>query len=168
MDWRASSPLGAQKVSHLMNFLGSVGGVCGGRGLLELNSWWWRGELGRGSRRLGWARGGGGGGCGGCGGSPLPEPVMTTPTPMATPTPAASRALTLEELLNLLAAVFSFFFFCYTQTTQTEQKRGREWGEEGWGKKGKLKIKIMMMVTMRRWEEMGGEHLGNGATGKSS
>lgn len=80
--------------------------------------------MGRGSRRLGWARGGGGGGCGGCGGSPLPEPVMTTPTPMATPTPAASRALTLEELLNLLAAVFSFFFFCYTQTTQTEQKRG--------------------------------------------
>lgn len=85
-----------------MNFLGSVGGVGGGRGLLELSSRWWRGELGMGSRRLGWG-GGGGGGC------PLPEP--TTPTPI----PAASRALRLGELLNLLAAVFSFFFFCYTE-----------------------------------------------------
>lgn len=63
-----------------------------------------------GSRRLGWA--GGGGGCGGC---PLPVP--------ATPMPAASRALRLGELLNLLAAVFSFFLFCYT-----EKKRGKRRG----------------------------------------
>lgn len=88
-----------------MYFFGSVGGVGGGRGLLELSSRWWRGELGMGSRRVGWA-GGGGGGCGGC---PLPEPA----TPM--PTPAASMALTLEEVLNLLVGVFSFFLFCYTE-----------------------------------------------------
>jgi len=108
------------KRSHLMNFLGSVGGgVGGGRGLLELSSRWWRGELGRGSRRLGWA-GGGGGGSGGC---PLPEP--------ATPIPAASRALTLGELLNRLAAVFSFFFLCYT-----DKKKKRRGGGGGGGGKG--------------------------------
>lgn len=106
MDWPACCPPGLKR-SHLMNFLGSVGGVGGGRGLLELSSRWWRGELGMGSRRLGWGWGGGGGG--GCGGCPLPEP--TTPTPI----PAASRALRLGELLNLLAAVFSFFFFCYIE-----------------------------------------------------
>lgn len=105
-----------------MNFLGSVGGVGGGRGLLELSSSWWRGELGRGSRRPGW----GGGGGGGCGGSPLPEP--TTPTAV----PAASRALTLGELPNLLAAVFSVFFFCYTG----KRKRGTRVKKEP---KGSLK-----------------------------
>lgn len=107
------SPWG-QKGSHLMNFLGSVGGVGGGRGLLELSSRWWMGELGMGSRRLGWA-GGGGGGRGGC---PLPEPA--TPTPL----PAASRALTLVELLNLLAAVFSFFLFCYTDKKRKRRCMG--------------------------------------------
>lgn len=64
-----------------------------------------------GSRRLGWA-GGGGGGSGGC---PLPEPA--TPTPI----PAASRALTLGELLNRLAAVFSIFFFCYTDKKKSKE-----------------------------------------------
>lgn len=63
-----------------------------------------------GSRRLGWA-GGGGGGCGGC---PLPEPA----TPM--PIPAASIALTLGELLNLLVDVFSFFLFCYIEKNKTK------------------------------------------------
>lgn len=77
-----------------------------------------------GSRRLGWA-GGGGGGCGGC---PLPEPA--TPTPI----PAASRALTLEELLNLLAAVFSFFLFCYTE----KKRKGGAWGSKK-EQKGSLK-----------------------------
>lgn len=120
--------------SHLMNFLGSVGGVGGGRGLLELSSRWWRGELGMGSRRLGWA-GGGGGGCGGC---PLPVPATPTPTPI----PAASRALRLGELLNLLAAVFSFFFFCYTENKK--KKDGHE------GQKGKFKRKIIIK-DQRKW-----------------
>lgn len=89
--------------SHLMYFLASVGGVGGGRGLLELSSRWWRGELGMGSRRVGWAGGGGG--------SPPPEPETATPTPAA-----SVVALTLEELLlNLLLDVFSFFLFCYTE-----------------------------------------------------
>lgn len=92
-----------------MNFLGSVGGVGGARGLLELSSRWWRGELGMGSRRLGGGRGEVSGVC--------PVPVPTTPKPI----PAASRALRLGELLNLLAAAFSFFFFCYTET---ENRRG--------------------------------------------
>lgn len=88
--------------SHLMYFLASVGGVGGGRGLLELSSRWWRGELGMGSRRVGWAGGGGG--------SPPPEPETATPMPAA-----SVVALTLEELLNLLLDVFSFFLFCYTE-----------------------------------------------------
>lgn len=78
-----------------------------------------------GSRRLGWA-GGGGGGCGGC---PLPEPA----TPM--PIPAASIALTLGELLNLLVDVFSFFLFCYT-----EKKKRRGMGVKK-GAKGKFETK---------------------------
>lgn len=85
-----------------MYFLASVGGVGGGRGLLELSSRWWRGELGMGSRRVGRAGGGGG--------SPPPEPETATPTPAA-----SVVALTLEELPNLLLDVFSFFFFCYTE-----------------------------------------------------
>lgn len=85
-----------------MYFLASVGGVDGGRGLLELSSRWWRGELGMGSRRVGRAGGGGG--------SPPPEPETATPTPAA-----SVVALTLEELLNLLLDVFSFFLFCYTE-----------------------------------------------------
>lgn len=108
-----------------MNFLGSVGGVGGGRGLLELSSRWWRGELGMGSRRLGWA-GVGGGGCGGC---PLPEPA----TPM--PIPAASIALTLGELLNLLVDVFSFFLFCYIEK---KKRKGGAWGSKK-EQKGSLK-----------------------------
>lgn len=93
----------AARRSHLMNFLVSVGGVGGGRGLLELSSRWWRGELGRGSRRPVWAWGGA------CwGGGPLPVPAI--------PKPAASRPQILEELLNLLVEVFSFFRFCYTET----------------------------------------------------
>lgn len=137
LDWRvcwpACCPPGLKR-SHLMNFLGSVGGVGGGRGLLELSSRWWRGELGMGSRRLGWGWGGGGGG--GCGGCPLPEPT--------TPIPAASRALRLGELLNLLAAVFSFFFFCYTEKKKKERHRGqkgakimKKWNRRNEGKKGK-------------------------------
>lgn len=97
-----------------MNFLGSVGGVGRGRGLLELSSRWWRGELGMGSRRLGWA-GGRGGGCGGC---PLPEPA----TPM--PTAVASTALTIGELLNLLLEVFSFFLFCYVENKKKRRSTG--------------------------------------------
>lgn len=85
-----------------------------------------------GSRRLGWA-GGGGGGCGGC-----PLPVPATPTPI----PAASRALRLGELLNLLAAVFSFFFFCYTENKK--KKDGHE------GQKGKFKRKIIIK-DQRKW-----------------
>lgn len=118
-------PLGLKR-SHLRNFLGSVGGVGGGRGLLELSSRWWRGELGMGSRRLGWA--GGGGGCGSC---PLPVPAM--------PMPAASRALRLGELLNLLAAVFSFFLFCYTENEKEKEKE--EHGGQKKGEKGKFKRK---------------------------
>lgn len=53
-----------------------------------------------GSRRVGWAGGGGG--------SPPPEPDTATPA-------ASVVALTLEELLNLLLDVFSFFLFCYTE-----------------------------------------------------
>lgn len=109
--WRAAAD--QRRWSHLMNFLGSMGGVGGARGLLELSSRWWRGELGMGSRRLGGA-GGGGGGCRGC-----PLPVPATPTPV----PAASRALRLGELLNLLAAAFSFFFFCYTETKKQKERR---------------------------------------------
>lgn len=119
-----------------MNFLGSVGGVGGGRGLLELSSRWWRGELGRGSRRLGWA-GGGGGGCGGC---PLPEPA--TPTPI----PDASIALTLEELLNLLAAVFSFFLFCYRQ-----KRKGGAWGSK---KEQKREVSNKIIIKdKRKWRK---------------
>lgn len=125
VDWPAAARRGLKR-SHLMNFLGSVGGVGGGRGLLELSSRWWRGELGMGSRRLGWAGGGGGGGA--CGGCPLPEPATPTPTP------AASIALTLEELLNLLAAVFSFFLFCYT-----ENKKKRRGTRVKMEQKGSLK-----------------------------
>lgn len=55
-----------------------------------------------GSRRVGWAGGGGG--------NPPPEPETATPTPAA-----SVVALTLEELLNLLLDVFSFFLFCYTE-----------------------------------------------------
>lgn len=109
-----------------MNFLGSLGGVGGARGLLELSSRWWRGELGMGSRRLGGV-GGGGGGC--------PLPVPTTPTP----TPATSRALRLGELLNLLAAAFSLFFFCYTETNK---RRGGASGSKQ-GATGRFKAKIM-------------------------
>lgn len=69
-----------------------------------------------GSRRLGWA-GGRGGGCGGC---PLPEPA----TPM--PIPAASIALTLGELLNLLVDVFSFFLFCYIE----KKRKVGAWGSK--------------------------------------
>lgn len=112
--WVDQLLLSALKRSHLMNFLGSVGGVGGGRGLLELSSRWWRGELGMGSRRLGWA-GGRGGGCGGC---PLPEPA----TPM--PTPVASTALTIGELLNLLLDVFSFFLFCYVENKKKRRCMG--------------------------------------------
>lgn len=79
-----------------------------------------------GSRRLGWV-GGGGGGCGGC---PLPEPA----TPM--PIPAASIALTLGELLNLLVDVFSFFLFCYIE--KKKKSRGIEVKK---GAKGKFETK---------------------------
>lgn len=109
----------ALKRSHLVNFLGSVGGIGRGRGLLELSSRWWRGELGMGSRRLGWA-GGRGGGCGGC---PLPEPATPTPTPVA------STALTIGELLNLLLDVFSFFLFCYVE--KQKEKRRCMGGQKG-------------------------------------
>lgn len=97
-----------------MNFLGSVGGVGRGRGLLELSSRWWRGELGMGSRRLGWA-GGRGGGCGGC---PAPEPATPRPTPVA------STALTIGELLNLLLQVLSFFLFCYVDNKKKRRRTG--------------------------------------------
>lgn len=96
---------------------------------MELSSRWWRGELGMGSRRLGWA--GGGGGSGGC---PLPVP--------ATPMPAASRALRLGELLNRLAAVFSFFLFCYTDKKAGARGSSME----------KIKNKIITKDTME-WKE---------------
>lgn len=67
-----------------------------------------------GSRRLGWA-GGRGGGCGGC---PLPEPTRPMPIPVA------SIDLTLEELLNLLVDVFSFFLFCYIEKKKEKEVHG--------------------------------------------
>lgn len=88
---------------HLVNFLGSVRGVGGGRGLLVLGSSWWMGELGIGSRRLGW-------------GWPLPVPEAST------------LALRLAEVLNR-AAELSFFRFCYIgrQEKQTKKEVGRAW-----------------------------------------
>lgn len=88
--------------------------------MLELSSRWWRGELGMGSRRLGWA-GGGGGGCGGC---PLPEPTRPMPIPVA------SIDLTLEELLNLLVDVFSFFLFCYIEKKKKRRCMGVKKGAD--------------------------------------
>lgn len=73
-----------------------------------------------GSRRLGWA-GGGGGGCGGC---PLPEPTRPMPIPVA------SIDLTLEELLNLLVDVFSFFLFCYIEKKEKEVHGGVKKGAD--------------------------------------
>lgn len=84
-----------------------------------------------GSRRVGWAGGGGG--------SPPPEPETATPTPAA-----SVVALTLEELLNLLLDVFSFFLFCYTQKTNREKEgyRDQKWSKRK--KKKKLSNKIML------------------------
>lgn len=72
---------------HLVNFLDSVRGAGGGRGLLVLGSSWWTGELGMGSRRVGWG--------------------WTLSVPEASP-----LALRLAELLNRLDDL-SFFRFCY-------------------------------------------------------
>lgn len=105
-----------------------------------------------GSRRLGWA-GGGGGGWGGC---PLPEP--------ATPIPAASIALTLGELLNLLAAVFSFFLFCYTEKKKKRRgmgvKKGAKWktkkiikDKKKWRKKGVQGSIVRNSTSSTRQEE---------------
>lgn len=81
---------------------------------MELSSRWWRGELGMGSRRLGWAGGRGGG----CGGGPPPEPATPRPTPVA------STALTIGELLNLLLELFSFFLFCYVENKKKRRCTG--------------------------------------------
>lgn len=105
-----------------------------------------------GSRRLGWA-GGGGGGCGSC-----PLPVPTTPTPI----PAASRALRLGELLNLLAAVFSFFFFCYT-----EKKRKRRGTGVKKGAKGKFKTKIIIK-DRKKWRKKGKMEYRESSRGRNS
>lgn len=96
-DRKREASVAERGAAHLVNFLGSEGGVGGGSGLLVLSSSWWMGELGMGSRRLGW-------------GGPLPVP------------PASALALRLGELLNRVDDL-SFFRFCYTEEHKNKQQQ---------------------------------------------